>query len=77
MARRKHSLNRVFLGKPYNREFWWNTAIRILNEYHCGKYDCKFTRRQRQPDAMFKDGYYVGGVGTGNVYTKVVDKYKP
>jgi len=50
MSKRKNT-RRVYLGSPYNREFWWNTALRILNENHRGKFDCLFSRKQQLPDA--------------------------
>lgn len=75
----KHSVPRVYLGKPYNREFWWNTARRILNEHHRGEFDVQFTRNQRPPDAAGlhhpKSSYLVGGVGVENVQLYQVPKY--
>lgn len=68
-------MNRVFLGEPYNREFWWNTAKAILNEYHRGKHDHIFVRNQKLPDAAYNGVYIVGGVGTEHISMRVVRKY--
>lgn len=70
---------RVYLGKPYNREFWWNTAARILNEHHRGKFDGRFTRNQNLPDAanLHKNAVYmVGGTGVEHVGLSEVVKPK-
>lgn len=72
------SVPRVYLGKPYDREFWWSTAKRILNERYRGKFDHQFTRRQNLPDAaqLHKPSVYMVGTGTdGNVVLKQVLKY--
>lgn len=68
-------MKRVLLGAPYNRAFWWNTARRILNEHHRGVVDVMFTRNQNMPDAVYKEGYYVGGTKAPNVYVIITSKY--
>lgn len=75
------SVPRVYLGNPYNREFWWNTALRILNERHRGQFDSRFTRRQNLPDAAGihksqPSAYMVGGVGVSHVALRQCLNYK-
>lgn len=75
-----NSVPRVYLGSPYNREFWWNTALRILNSNHRGEHDHRFTRKQNLPDAAANphkpSAQLIGGVGAAHVVLKEVLKYK-
>lgn len=66
----------MYLGTPYNREFWWNTALRILNEHHRGDHDHKFVRWQKLPDGTSKGIYVVGGAGTTQVGLQQRRKYE-
>lgn len=69
------NVQRVYLGAPYDKEVWWNTARRIINEAHRGTFDYRFIRHQPLPDGAHKGGYMVGGAGTGNVKLKQVKSY--
>lgn len=70
------NVQRVYLGAPYDKEMWWNTARRIINESHRGTFDYRFIRHQPLPDGARKGGYLVGGAGTGHVLLKQVKSYK-
>lgn len=60
---------RVFLGKPYNKIYYWNTAVKILNSNHRGEYDTRFSRKNKPPHHATELGTadLIGGTGTSQV----------
>lgn len=67
-------MQRVYLSAPYNREFWWNTAVRILNDHYRGETDLfKFNRSVTPPHGS---SIMIGGAGVGQVKITKVEKYK-
>ena len=68
----KKNQPRVMLGEPYNKIYYWNTAVKILkilNNYYRGKYDTLFRRNNNPPyhATSSSTAVCIGGIGTDQV----------
>lgn len=65
----KKNQPRVMLGEPYNKIYYWNTAVKILNDQYRGKYDTLFKRNNKPPyhATSSSTAVCIGGIGTDQV----------
>ena len=65
----KKNQPRVMLGEPYNKIYYWNTAVKILNDQYRGKYDTLFKRNNNPPyhATSSSTAVCIGGIGTDQV----------
>lgn len=83
MSRR--NMPRVWIHGNHNKVYYWNTAVKILNEHYpnmpCGHHLMRYSAKNRPPQAARKDRMrgdtaYITGAAKNMVKISYYSKYK-